>query len=410
MLKRAIMLFVVTLGLAAPVLASRGVVPYQGTLKKAGQPYTGSAEMKFAIVDQGSVLWSNDPIDQRSGQPRRSVTIEATRGGFDVSLGAPPMLPLDTDLLVEHPDAALRVWVSTGGIFEQLSDQQLSNQSVTAPTATAAGGSPSAVWHLKGNRGTDPGTDFLGTTDDAPLILRTNDRPVMTLGSGGPVEVHTALFVHDSATVDKNLHVGGDLSAAGGVSLGGSVTFAGDATIDGNLTVEKHTEIKQDLHVTGGITSDGEATAKCVTILGGCDLSEPFAINSEIPSSLEPGMVVSIDPNHPGALILAGTPYDTKVAGVVSGANGIQPGMVMTQVGTPALDGVHNVALSGRVYVYATTISGPIRPGDLLTTSAVRGYAMKATDSNRTRGAVIGKAMSSLASGRGYVLLLVQPQ
>ena len=95
------------------------------------------------------------------------------------------------------------------------------------------------------------------------------------------------------------------------------------------------------------------------------------------------------------------------MAGVVSGAGGINPGLTLTQEGV--LEGGQNVALSGRVYALATAANGPIKPGDLLTTSKVPGHAMKATDRERAYGAVIGKAMSPLQSGEGLVLVLIQP-
>ena len=104
---------------------------------------------------------------------------------------------------------------------------------------------------------------------------------------------------------------------------------------------------------------------------------------------------------HP--LKLATEPYDTHVAGVVSGANGITPGIALRQAGAP---GGQNVALSDRVYMLADATSSPIRPGDLLTTSACPGYAMKVTDV-RAQGAVLGKAMSALISGKGSVLVLM---
>ena len=67
-----------------------------------------------------------------------------------------------------------------------------------------------------------------------------------------------------------------------------------------------------------------------------------------------------------------------EVAGVVSGANGIQPGIRLGQDGT--LNGDILVAMTGRVYVKASAENGPIQPGDLLTTSATPGHAMRATD------------------------------
>jgi len=66
--------------------------------------------------------------------------------------------------------------------------------------------------------------------------------------------------------------------------------------------------------------------------------------------------------------------------------------------------------LTGRVYVQADTSNGPIRPGDLLTTSATPGYAMKVTDHSRAHGAIIGKAMTGLKEGKGLALVLVSLQ
>ena len=65
------------------------------------------------------------------------------------------------------------------------------------------------------------------------------------------------------------------------------------------------------------------------------------------------------------------------------------------------------VALSGRVWVYCDATRNPIQPGDLLTTSATPGHAMKVTNHTKAQGAIIGKAMTRLKSGRGLVLVLV---
>jgi hypothetical protein len=46
----------------------------------------------------------------------------------------------------------------------------------------------------------------------------------------------------------------------------------------------------------------------------------------------------------------------------------------------------------------------------LLTTSDTPGHGMKATDSSHASGAIIGKAMTSLARGKGLVLVLVSLQ
>jgi UDP-N-acetylmuramyl tripeptide synthase len=144
-----------------------------------------------------------------------------------------------------------------------------------------------------------------------------------------------------------------------------------------------------------------------ITIKGGSDLAEPFKIssgNGEVPE----GSVVVIDEQNPGHLKMSDQGYDTHVAGVVSGANGINPGIQMQQQGL--LEGGKNVALTGRVYVQADSSNGAIKPGDLLTTSTIPGHAMKVTDHAKAAGAVLGKAMTGLSEGQGMVLVLVTLQ
>jgi hypothetical protein len=144
-----------------------------------------------------------------------------------------------------------------------------------------------------------------------------------------------------------------------------------------------------------------------ITINGGSDLAEPFEVSSpsgEIPQ----GSVVVIDEENPGHHKVSSQAYDTRVAGVLSGANGIKPGIQMLQQGL--LEGGKNVALTGRVYVLADASNGPIKPGDLLTTSSMPGHAMKVSDHARAQGAILGKAMTSLKEGQGMVLVLVTLQ
>ena len=74
------------------------------------------------------------------------------------------------------------------------------------------------------------------------------------------------------------------------------------------------------------------------------------------------------------------------------------------------MEGGQNVALSGRVYVQADASNGAIKPGDLLTTSATPGHAMKVAEPGKAQGAILGKAMSALKNGQGLVLVLVSLQ
>lgn len=153
------------------------------------------------------------------------------------------------------------------------------------------------------------------------------------------------------------------------------------------------------------ITRNGNRIRVSQLEMVGADLSEHFDINAG-ESEIQPGTVVSIDPQAPGALRVSSTPYDQTVAGIVSGAGGIQPGVVMGQPGTLA-DGKHAVALTGRVYCWVDADLGAVEPGNLLTTSATPGHAMRVQDPAQAHGAILGKAMTGLESGRGLVLVLV---
>ena len=139
-------------------------------------------------------------------------------------------------------------------------------------------------------------------------------------------------------------------------------------------------------------------------------LQSAFGIYNALDRGRFVPLLVAIDPDAPGKLRLTSTPYDRTVAGVISGAGGVNPGMILGQSGTDA-DGEHPVALSGRVYCWCDASAGPIRPGDLLTTSAVPGHAMKVADHDRAQGAILGKAITALEAGqRGLVLVLVTLQ
>ena len=154
------------------------------------------------------------------------------------------------------------------------------------------------------------------------------------------------------------------------------------------------------------VSGDGRVITEVLEITGGADLSEQFEISPGALADIEPGMVLSIDPDCMGQLRVSTEAYDPTVAGIVSGAGGVKTGMLMGQSGSVA-HGQHAVALTGRVWCKADASNGSIRPGDLLTTSETPGHAMKVDEVMRSHGCIIGKAMSSLDHSTGLVLVLV---
>ncbi|MBI3950062.1 MAG: hypothetical protein HY314_06370 [Acidobacteria bacterium] len=109
---------------------------------------------------------------------------------------------------------------------------------------------------------------------------------------------------------------------------------------------------------------DGLVSVRVLQILGGSDLSENFDVSSSetlsgdaSPAEVQPGMVVAIDPENPGKLVVSHQAYDRRVAGIVSGAGGIKPGVLMSQSSSLA-EGSHPIALTGRVYCWADASYG----------------------------------------------------
>ncbi len=143
---------------------------------------------------------------------------------------------------------------------------------------------------------------------------------------------------------------------------------------------------------------------RVLAVEGGADLAERF----DVGGVAKPGMVVEIDPDRAGKLRVAQDAYSRLVAGVISGANGVDAGMILADL--PGDGDSQPITLSGRVWVHCDATDRPIRPGDLMTTSERPGHAMAVVDHNRAQGAVLGKAMTELEEGTGLVLVLVTLQ
>lgn len=152
-----------------------------------------------------------------------------------------------------------------------------------------------------------------------------------------------------------------------------------------------------NVYVTGSLTTDGDV------VLTNADCAEHF--DAVDPQSLEPGTVVVLDDE--GRLSASHHAYDKRVAGVVSGAGGYRPAIVLDkQPDSSRLP----VALIGKAYCKVDASHAAIEVGDLLTASPTPGHAMKAADPLRAFGAVIGKALRAHAEGPGLIPMLIALQ
>lgn len=125
-----------------------------------------------------------------------------------------------------------------------------------------------------------------------------------------------------------------------------------------------------------------------------------FAEMLDAEPGLEPGDVLAIGAD--GRLARSERPHQESLAGVYS----TQPGFVGGKPVDGALDGHVPLAVVGIVPVKASAENGAILPGDLLTSSATPGHAMRANGDARV-GCVIGKALEPIPAGTGRIRMLV---
>jgi hypothetical protein len=409
-----------------PALAqTAGMLSFQGLLKDPnGNPVNGPVTLQFRIYDArtgGNLvdMDGNGALDPNVGKDVKEVSTTAAAGIVSTKFG--PVSPRAFDgnprwLEVRVNGAGLSRTEIAGAsaAAEQLNRAAsgLAALSVDAIGRIGVGTqSPSQQFHIKALGAGTPDALLSFTSyqnknwsigvDDS----QNGDFKMVAGSSGDPLSQNEFVTVTPAGEVGIGVQPVSRLTIYADDTA--EVTFVGPS--DGNI---QHQNPSKHIFIHNPLTVLGPGTVSVLNITGGADLAEPFGVaNSKDENhKIEPGMVVVIDPDNPGQLKLATEPYDRKVAGIISGANGLKPGMVMKSEGDKHTDGEHPVALTGRVYVWADASYGQIVAGDMLTTSATPGHAMKATDREKSFGAVIGKAMSRLEKGRGLVLVLVTLQ
>ena len=149
----------------------------------------------------------------------------------------------------------------------------------------------------------------------------------------------------------------------------------------------------------GNVTVTGD-----IFLPGASDCAEHFDIAGL--EQIQPGTVMSI--NDEGALAPCRQDYDKRVAGVISGAGKFRPGIILDKRESERAR--LPIALIGKAYCKVDADFGPVRIGDLLTTSPTPGHAMKACDPQKSFGSVIGKALQPLEAGQGLIPILIALQ
>jgi hypothetical protein len=200
----------------------------------------------------------------------------------------------------------------------------------------------------------------------------------------GPSLSATGYNGNPAAQLDGDVKVTGDVSATTLTSTG-AIT-AGSVTTKGDISAA-------NVKVTGDVI---------LLNSGGADCAEDFDLRAG-DEKATPGTVLIISDS--GALTVSTEEYDSRIAGVISGAGDLRPAIVLNRIDSKQSRAA--VALIGRTYCKVDATFAPIRPGDLLTTSPTAGHAMKVLDRTRAVGAILGKALDGIETGCGLIQILV---
>ena len=271
------------------------------------------------------------------------------------------------------------------------------------------------------------GLEVGNAQDDGVHIISAGDNGVdaNTNNSNATIRAENVATSGDPEGISAIVHATG-AEAIEAISIAGSDT----ANILLACSLLDCADIEFRVRRNGNVTADGSFTGS------GADYADIMSVAGD-PASYSPGDVIVIDAD--GKLVKSSQPNAPNVVGVYStnpafigdprgarelktpdGRN-VESENVSEEEMQQAMeadqdDGLIPVGLVGIIPTNVSAENGPIRPGDLLTTSATAGHAMKASPlilsgiEFYAPGTIIGKALEPHESGTGLIKVLVTLQ
>jgi hypothetical protein len=220
------------------------------------------------------------------------------------------------------------------------------------------------------------------------LTLRDgNNREVIAL-DGANAQLSVGSLGHEGVLIVRD---GGGRDVFGVASQNAQVFVGADGN-EGDIIVRDGNG-NDAIHLNG---SSGDI------ILGNADAAEDFELAATAEAT--PGAVMVL--TGAGTVGPCVAAYDRKVVGVVAGAGSLRPAIVLGR--RPGIDERRvPISVMGKAACQADAAYGAIEVGDLLTSSATAGTAMRVADAPRAFGAVIGKALTPLREGTGLVEMVI---
>jgi hypothetical protein len=252
------------------------------------------------------------------------------------------------------------------------------------------------------------GKTYLGrVSGNNPLM--TLDNSFGNVAIGGASTTVAIRFNVDGGNGQAIVGVSTTNTGVGGISNSGS-GLSGHST-DGPGVRAK--SLNSDLIVgfnsgpTPRFIVQNSGTVRAPDYQGLPDFAEAILPSRSLKSQLEPGDVLVAASDTDRSVTRSHQPYSTSVLGIYSTA----PGFIGTE---HPLEGASSetipMAVIGIVPAKVSAENGPIRRGDLLTTSRTPGHAMRCANRRRCSGAIVGKALANWNKGTGVIKVLVSLQ
>ncbi|HEU5289609.1 MAG TPA: hypothetical protein VFU05_03130 [Cyclobacteriaceae bacterium] len=290
------------------------------------------------------------------------------------------------------------------------------NISATNPTAALFAesvGPGASIWANKDTGESGPALDVThqGTTGAAGLFTNmnaANTSPALSVSSGSPA---AALFSQNTgsgngfAALFQNTNASNtfppvQIATNSNTANAMYVNHTGSA---GNFVTYANNDVP-----AVRIGKDGVGYFNGGTQNSGADVAEMFDVEG-IRNEYEPGDVLIISESTDRTVEKSNSPNSTKVAGVYA----TKPGVLLTEKSIEdKLDALVPMGVVGVIPTKVCLENGPIKRGDLLVTSSMKGHAMKAVSKNGDgmfpAGVIIGKALENFESGSsGLIKVLV---
>ncbi|NIN67860.1 MAG: hypothetical protein GTO63_24770 [Anaerolineae bacterium] len=405
-------------------------INYQGRLTDpGGAPLNGTFDMRFQIYDDqtsGTLLWDSGVMAVDVDHGLFNVELAVDQADFDgqelwlmIYVEGDWLSPRQELVAVPYalslrPGATVRGDLpSSAVLYVELEGFHTSGKAISGSVATGSAVRGEATG----------GYGVVGVSADNHGVYGSSSDKAGVYGSSSALPTYYNLYtpgVYGSSQNGAGVYGRGVNAGYRGVGVFGQgeggpggkfMTYTGNIiegwqdVLGNHLILERRFKVDTDGDVYADRAYYCGLSTGCFNSGTGADVAERI----DATEALEPGDVVEIDPDNPGHFRKAATPLSSTVAGVVS-AN---PAVTMGNAFDPESDQWNDdrplLALVGIVTVKASAENGPIQPGDLLASSMIPGYAMRA-GANPPVGTVIGKALEPLEAGTGAIQMLVTLQ